>query len=528
MFARVFDTAKRILSHTPSISGASGEVIEALPTAAPVADAAMVTTRGGTETPGAATPWSSVKKPAGKRELETLETPSRAKRQRKTASAPKKTDAEHVPATLPSQESSGDTSDTIAVAVPPSLIEKAVGTGSAKKGSLAIRRRSSPQVVVAKLSPPASTASASFEQGIQDDGSGLTPKSVHRTPKPRSGAKHSTPTPKAAGASSTAKGKTPKKSDTSASSTKQSGKSRKASHAEDTHTVELTKTTTRIIDEVPSSSYESEFAPILFEEASESTPQPNKVHKRFSSEEPADSTIVDIQPAELPEEINDDDDSASDSDEAPEVVTAAAATSKARASQAEAQRASLAQQQKEAAKRRAREELIAAQQAAKRERDEKKARKLARKQAKTAVKVDSDIEQVPVHYSGKIEAGLPALLPDSLLATLPDQRAPTPPPIRRGKTEEELRREKLNHHIKFLERSEKPIKDLKKGNLMVAVLGQHNKVLPPKMNNQSRNVRERWLKGRTVQRKKGAKGKVDSRKVERRQCRGGGFLRGED
>ena len=49
----------------------------------------MVTTRGGTETPGAPaptpTPRSSTRKAAGKRELESLETPTQAKRQRKSA-----------------------------------------------------------------------------------------------------------------------------------------------------------------------------------------------------------------------------------------------------------------------------------------------------------------------------------------------------------------------------------------------------------------------------------------------------------
>lgn len=528
MFARVLDTAKRILSRTPSIPGASSEFTEVPPTAAPSADAAMVTTRGGTETPGAATPRSSVRKQVGKRELELLDTPARAKRQRKAVSAPKKTDADHGATIMSTKESSDDTSDTITVAVQPSSSEKAVETATAENESLAIRRRSSPQVIVAKLSPPASTASASFEQPIQDDEPAIAARIVHSTQESQPSTEHIESTLKATSPSSTPKGKPPKKSSTPSSITKQSGKPRKTTISNDAHTIELTTTTTtRIIDEVPSSSYESENAPICFDEASEPTQQPSKIHKRFGSEEIIHRTVVNTQPVEHPQETNPDD-SASDSDEAPEVVTTAAATSIARATQAEAQRASLAQQQKESAKRRAREELIAAQQAAKREREEKKARKLARKQAKTAAKADSDDEQAPViQKPGTMGAGLPALLPDSLLATLPDQRAPTPPPARRGKTEEELRREKLNHHIKFLERAEKPIKDLKKGNLMVAVLGQHNKVLPPKMSKGSSDVRERWLKGRGVQKKSG-KGKIGKGKMERKRFGGGGFLKGED
>ncbi len=93
------------------------------------------------------------------------------------------------------------------------------------------------------------------------------------------------------------------------------------------------------------------------------------------------------------------------------------------------------------------------------------------------------------------------LLPDSLLNAIDEQRPPTPPPEKRGKTAEERRKEKLSHHIKFLERSQKPIKDVKKGKLKVAVLAQQNKVLPPKVNRDTRNMREHWLKGRTEKRR---------------------------
>ncbi|KAI8942241.1 hypothetical protein NX059_000324 [Plenodomus lindquistii] len=484
----------------------------------------MVTTRGGVETPGAATPRSSGKKRVGKRELEGLEaaeTPTQAKRQKKAAPTPKKKGAAKVPVEEVVHESSEDTSDTIAVAVAPSTSKRESPPRSTKKGKLAIRRRSSPQVVLNKLSPPASTvATESFEQAVEDDTPAPTQETVYHTPNQQASvtkeAEEGSPTPKAIAP----------KTVTPASGKKQKGRPKKVRNEENGHSIEVTQKTTKIVEEVPSSSYESDQAPITSPPTSKPSSQPNKAHKRFGSEEPAETIVIDTKVPEPTHE--DEDDSASDSDEAPEVVTTAAATSKAQIAQAEASRALVAQQQKEAARRQAREELIAAQQAAKREREEKKAKKLARKLAKQAAQESPENDEEESHDLGIPRDGLPALLPDSLLSTLPDQRAPTPPPVRGGKSEEELRREKLNHHIKFLERTEKPIKDVRKGKLSVAVLGQHNKVLPPKMSRNTSNVREHWLKGRGLEKRKGAKSKIKSGKMERRRVGGGGFLRNED
>ncbi|CBX97505.1 hypothetical protein LEMA_P106360.1 [Plenodomus lingam JN3] len=480
----------------------------------------MVTTRGGVETPGTWTPKSSNKKRAGKRELaalEVVETPTQAKRQKKGA-----------------QESSEDSSDTFTVTVAPTPSTQDAGQTAAEKGKLAIRRRSSPQVVVVeKLSPPASTATESFEQATEDDAPRSTQKSDFDTPRLRSGTAHGIPvtTSKASRESPTPKAGAVK-TVTPASAKKQRGRPRKAQTETDGHSIELTQTTTTAVDEIPSSTFESEQAPIPSQDALVPSPRPTKAHKRFGSEEPIDTVVVDTKSAEPghQDQKDDDDDSASDSDEAPELVTTAAATSKAQAAQAEASRALVAQQEKEAAKRKAREELVAAQQAAKREREEKKAKRLARQQAKeaaTSAPESQQEEQDSVNFD-ITRKGLPALLPDSLLSTLSDQRAPTPPPTRGGKSEEELRREKLKHHIKFLERTEKPIKEMKKGKLSVAVLAQHNKVLPPKKNKDTSNVREHWLKSRGLEKKKGAKQKFKTGKVERRRVGNGGFLKNGD
>lgn len=520
MFTRIFDTAKHLWSRSPSVPGRSSEARESPPATAPSAHATMVTTRGGIETPGAATPRSSAKKRVGKRELDALDTPTQTKRQKKATPPSKRKVVQETPEPDGVQESDQDTSDTIALEQPET--PGVLGSNSAKKGLLPIRRRSSPKVVVAKPSPPLSTATESFEEAIEDDTPVPTQETVYHTPNLRSASKKTTPksrrgdegspTPKA----QASKDKTP----TSAKKTR--GRPKKVQEVDEPHSLEVTQTTTTVVNEIPTSTAASEQTPI--------TPRAKKAHKRFGSEEPIPEAVVEIPTVE--EEQDDDDDDASDSDDAPEVVTTATAISKALAAQAEADRALRAQQTKETAKRQAREELLAAQQAAKRERDEKKAKKLARIQAQqqstaATTTTTSEDESTP---RPAFEIPTNGLLPESLLATIDAQRPPTPPPSGRGKTEEQLRKEKLNHHVKFLERTEKPAKDVKKGNLSVAVLGRKNGVLPPKGNKNTGNVRENWLKGRTVQKKKGGKTMFQKGKMERRAVGAGvrGFLKGED
>jgi hypothetical protein len=70
---------------------------------------------------------------------------------------------------------------------------------------------------------------------------------------------------------------------------------------------------------------------------------------------------------------------------------------------------------------------------------------------------------------------------------------------------------------------------MKKGKLSVAVLGQHNRVLPPKVSRNTKNVREHWLKGRKMEKKKGGKPNFGfANKVERRPHGSRGFLRNGD
>ena len=502
MLTHIYNTAKRILSRSPSVQDRASETRDTPPTSRHI-EVAMVTTRRGTETPGqdsaAATPRSSGRRKALKRELDALDTPTATKRQKK--STPKKVveelqepDAEEeaVP------DSAEDTSDTVNVAIPriqtPSLEDKPP-----------IRRRSSPKVVVAKPSPPASTTAEATEEAVEDDAPTSAQEEEFHTPEPQSDVVQVTP----ANNKKTAGSPTPRATRASEriNSAKKSNGRKKAAPVEQEESADETAPTA----ETPT------------QDAA-----PKKAHLRFGSEEPAEAqpkanmNLQGHKRYEAPPEVADSEDDASDSDEAPEVVTTSAAISKAKASQQDAARALLAQQEKEQAKREAREQRIAEEQAEKRKREEKKAKKLA-KLAKLAAKQQPEEK---VEKSTAADIDLSGLLPTSLLSNLPDQRAPTPPPVRAGKTEEELRKEKLRHHIKFLERTDKGPKDVKKGRLSVAVLGQQNRVLPPKANRATKNVREKWLKGRQVEVKKGGKG--IGGKMERKAFGNRGFLRGDD
>ncbi|KAF1833494.1 hypothetical protein BDW02DRAFT_552352 [Decorospora gaudefroyi] len=471
----------------------------------------MVTTRGGTETPGAPTPTprSSTRKGAGKRELESLETPTQAKRLRKAAPAPtptlhtdvaKEATKSDAPAEEPSQEPVEEVSD--------------------ENGLLPIRRRSSPQVVVAEthqreedevLVP---TEESDFHTPMQRS------ESVYATPATHWKQREESPTPKA----TATKDQTP----VSTISKRGRGRPRKTPKAESTPQ----PTPSKFAEEIPSSTYESDAAPIPSQDYIPPSAQPEKTHMRFGSEEPVgptptqDSPIHPVSPIE--EGAQEMEETPSDSDdEAPEVVTTAAASSKAQAAQADAERAQKAQQAKEQAKRQARAELIATQQAAKREREEKKARKLAKQAAASEQQATTGLngdEEAAVESRMDIDV-FNGLLPASLLETIGDQRPPTPPPERRGKTEEALRKERLNHHIKFLERTEKPTKDVKKGKVSVAVLAHRNRVLPPKPNRDTKNVREHWLKGRQAEKKSGKANGGRFGKMERRPHGSRGFLR---
>ncbi|KAJ4294164.1 hypothetical protein N0V90_007854 [Kalmusia sp. IMI 367209] len=517
MFARVFDTARRVLNRSPEPEEANQDIPKSVE-----ADAEkMVTTRRGTGTAGSveSTPRSSTRKTRGKRELEAevQDTPTASKRRRK-ATAKEEPVVEHVveetqqSVEQPTDERDNEGADTIVVAMP-HRTKGARDISAVGENTPAAHRSGSPKVIIS------TQTSKSFDAKQE---SGLAPAEPASVTGPIKG--------------------------------------RRRSKRVDAASPEKPVSESKFPDEILSSTWNSEEAPLspnqrmdtpatvvvkekgpstVAVEATQSTVIPASTlegkerHKRFNSEEPEQIDTVDtIQQEEHEvEPENHEDDNTSDSDEAPEMVTTSAAASKARATADEASRALQAQRAEEQKRRQLRADRVAQEQAEKRKRGEKKAQKLAKREAKLTRlqqrEASSRGASSPPRAPAEVDMhGLPDLLPDSLLEAVGDRRPPTPPPVRVGKTTEELRKEKMNRHIKFLERGEKPVKDVKKGKVNVSVLAQQNMLLAPKVNRDTKNIREHWLKGREANRKgKGPRKGTAFKKMERRPVGGGGFLR---
>ncbi|CAI6337373.1 unnamed protein product [Periconia digitata] len=518
MFSRVFNTARQILSRSPSAQRRSEERIEeesAYEDAEP--GETMVTTRSGTGTDPSveSTPRSSVKT-RGKRELDHDETPTATKKRRKSggASKPQSESDEGIPTKKPeSKDSQHVASGAQAVTIPDRTVTESKSPAQAEPPSSV--RRGNPRVVIPKKpSTPSTVTRSAMKKG------GEAP-SATQEPEFYTPGSH-VPSPEFV---------TPAMYRDSASSpTPKATKILTTTGDDGAHNSTTLEVYTR--SEVPSSSLNSETAPISSQESIPALPQ-KKIHKRFDSEEPEvipAQTIAD-QPAEPAEVQTDDiDDDASDSDEAPEMVATATAASKIKAKDDEAARAQKAIEDRDARRKQKRAERKAEEQAEKRKREEAKAEKLAKQQAKEERRRE---KQEAAASSRKEPPGfnmssLPALLPDSVLEAVGSHRPPTPPPVRTGRSLEQIRKDKLQRHIKFLDQGEKPIKDVKRGSVNVSVLAKQNKLLAPKVGKSSKGIREHWLKGRH-QEKVGRKGnsKAQFRKMERKAV-GGGFLRGDD
>ena len=296
----------------------------------------------------------------------------------------------------------------------------------------------------------------------------------------------------------------------------------------------------------------------IYQPSPKPVPQPEKSHIRFADEDtvithptgmlngervrfgpakPSDEAST--KPSNADTEMKDQaeyQDSDSDSDEAPETITVASAISKAKKAEQEAARALLAAANKEKQKRKERAERVAEEQKAKKKREAKAAKKLAKQMAREKEDEDEDMDdaedQEMVDSEEKLDINnLPTLLPTSLLASAPEKRPAALPTtaLIPGKSAAVLAKEKLNRHIKFAEHGEKQVKDKKKGPVSVRVLEKGNPVLPPKVNKDTRNIREKWLRGRREE-------KVDKRgrriwsgeKVRRKEVNRGFLRNGRD
>jgi U3 small nucleolar RNA-associated protein 16 len=538
MFSKVFTNAKRILSRSPSVQNLPDEAQEATPNIHDL-DITMVSTRSGADL----TPRSDDRK--GKRGLEAGDTPISSKKRRKSVGV----DDKDKDATVARDNQLDD------------LLQADIAEAqlmSVKKDKLPIRRRTNPMVVINTPTTRSSSGKAASLASPKEQGGSPTPaSSKKKAKKPRVSSADVIEQ-----AESVVIEKAPESTvqvpvPAVTTKTPTTPKSKKKTPNKDVASTPATSVTSasKFPDEIPSSTYESEQAPIpsakptpvSTSKASKSPAVPKSTEKaskkiyvspldqapvldasakpkkiRFGDEEPPAAPVPMVVDTPEPQE-EDDQDSGSDSDEAPEEMTTASAVRQAKALDEEALRAQQALQEKEKLKRKERADRIKQEQGVKQRKAEKKAEKLAKKQAREELLEPQEEElDIDIH-------NLPALLPNSILEAAGDARPPTPPRQLSGRTEEEARQEKINRHIKFLERGEKPIKDVKKGSLNVHVLAPQNMLLAPKVNRDTRNIRERWLKGRQADKisAKGKKGKMQFKRVERRAT-GGGFLRGED
>lgn len=521
MLSRVLDKTKRLLTRSPSLQGESE---------APVSrnrdlSAEMVTStrRGPIDQTPQSTPRSSTRKT--KRPLEAEDTPLATKKRRGS----KKTGLQEV--TLQGTAAEGTDQDAVPD-VSTTEIRGTQQTDEQGENTTTPARPSSPKVVIQKTVSPA-PADEEAPASAADDNERVMEESDIQNAL----AKQFLPTPKL-----------PRPAEVSAiQSGKKRGRKCKGSESNvgEEHedlpapAVEESAPKRDAVTEVADSEADDE-EPIQPVESSIPS-RPKNIRIRFDSEEPpAAHSTEEEPPIPKPAPTQTDDDSESD-DEAPEEITASTALAAARQAETAAIKASKAQQQAQEAKRKARADRIALEQRQKRERLEEEALQREKQEARKAKKLAkrAKVEEGLDGYEQENKLGidlsnLPTLLPTSLLDAAGDVRPPTPPRLSPGVDPIQQRREKLARHIKFLERGEKRVKDVKRGGVNVRVLEEQNELLASKVNQDTKNVRESWLKGRREGKGKGkgtsgkgANGKMRFQRMERKAV-GGGFLRSGD
>ncbi|KAJ5666389.1 uncharacterized protein N7477_008837 [Penicillium maclennaniae] len=205
-----------------------------------------------------------------------------------------------------------------------------------------------------------------------------------------------------------------------------------------------------------------------------------KAHFRFDSEEPA---MPEITRSEIPAAPQDNDEDSDSDDDAPEMIDNSAQLLKIKD---QAKKQEKLKQQEEQLKREKRRKL-----------DER--RKLqAKSKPKEIVSSDDLLSESTATLQGSItqdarRAALPALLPDDILNAEPVLRPLTPPA-------EDSMAPKKPTKLRFLEKSEKPPKDVRAGDVTIRVLDapstkkSSKPALAPKASKAGRNVRQSWLK----------------------------------
>ncbi|KAL8774222.1 MAG: hypothetical protein Q9209_000973 [Squamulea sp. 1 TL-2023] len=245
----------------------------------------------------------------------------------------------------------------------------------------------------------------------------------------------------------------------------------------------------------------------------------NQRHKRFENEA-ANLGTLDSEPSSLllaspnPRDAVRDTDSVSSEDEAPDIVPKSSGEQEARWAVAEAIKAADTQRAAEKQKRKDRDLLLKSQAKISRKGTSKPG--VEKQPSDVPVEHDEDDQKslprlrVPDRGMWTSKDPLPALLPDDILAAEPMARIPTPP------LQNDTVKPSANTKIRFLDKTSKPPKDIKNGNVRIRVLEDRRAILPPKVSKNSQMLRESWLAGRP-----GPKGRI---MMERRKM-GTGFVR---
>ncbi|KAF3393835.1 CTD kinase subunit gamma [Penicillium rolfsii] len=211
-----------------------------------------------------------------------------------------------------------------------------------------------------------------------------------------------------------------------------------------------------------------------------------KKHFRFGSEDP--EPIVPEPQLESKLEQDEDEDEENDSDdEAPETIDNSAQLMKIKE---QARKQEKAKQQEEQLKREKRRKLD----------ETRKLQAKSKPKEITAPSEDIHSESTTTVQGDNTEdarrRALPALLPDDILNAEPVARPPTPP------LEDKFgfAIPKKSNKLRFLEKTEKPPKDVQVGDVTIRVLDapstrQSSKAaLPPKASKHGRGLKEGWLK----------------------------------
>lgn len=200
-------------------------------------------------------------------------------------------------------------------------------------------------------------------------------------------------------------------------------------------------------------------------------------HVRFDSEEPQ---VLSTLGAEKQSHQSGDDEEDKDEeiveeasedgsdDEAPEDVAAQAAEATSRAASRKVAKANEVQRHRERKQRQNRESKLKDQ-----------AESSTRRRKRPMSTTEDDL----------LEDCLPDLLPEDILAGLPIEKSPTPPPEERASNREKVPA-KHNRVVKF---EEKQPKARKVGPVSVSVLQEVKSQMAPKANAHSRSVKDQWL-----------------------------------